>query len=131
MSKRWWLLGVIGLVSVALLLACGSKYSSSSDGLVLVGSQGSNVIQTFSFNLNSGHSAGISNPPGTSGEPFGIVMDPAGAYAYVLLDRSSIGVFKVKSGGTLSSTGTSVTFQPANVTISGTTTQEQVPVLPN
>ena len=41
MSKRFWLLGLLGLMSVALLVACGSNYDSSSNGLVLVGSQGS------------------------------------------------------------------------------------------
>ena len=45
-----------------MLVACGSNYDSSSNGLVLVGSQGSAVIQTFSFNLNSGHVASIANP---------------------------------------------------------------------
>ena len=63
MSKRWaWLLAVAVLVSVGALVACGSKYTSSSDGLVLVGSQGSGLIQTFSFSLNSGHTSAIDNP---------------------------------------------------------------------
>ena len=108
MSNRFWLLGFLGLISVALLVACGSKYNSSSNGLVLVGSQGSNVIQTFSFNLNSGHSASISNPSGTSDVPFSIALDPAGQYAYVVLGHSAIGAFKVDSGGKLSSVGSSV-----------------------
>jgi len=32
MSKRWWLLGVGVLVSIGLLLACGSNYNRSQDG---------------------------------------------------------------------------------------------------
>jgi 6-phosphogluconolactonase (cycloisomerase 2 family) len=117
MSKRWWLLGLVGLLSIGLLVACGSKYSSSSDGLLLVGSQDSSVIQTFSFNLNNGHAAGISNPATTSGQPFDIVMDPSGAYAFVILDHASIGVFKVGSGGSLSSAGSFQSFNSTSPTV--------------
>ncbi|HYM77532.1 MAG TPA: beta-propeller fold lactonase family protein [Candidatus Dormibacteraeota bacterium] len=83
MSKRWWLLGLVGLVLAGLLVGCGSKYNSSSNGLVLVGSQGSNVIQSFSFNLNSGSVSAINNPPGITGPPSVMVVDPAGQYVYV------------------------------------------------
>jgi len=104
MSKRFaWLLGLVGLVLVGLLVACGSKYNSSSDGLVLVGSQGSAVIQTFSFSLANGHISAVSNPPSTSGSPSSIVLDPAGAYAYVVIG-TSIQAFKVNSDGTLKAT---------------------------
>ena len=59
MSKRLaWLLGVVVLVAIGLLVACGSNYSASSDGLVLVGSQGSGLIETFSFNLGTGRDGG-------------------------------------------------------------------------
>ncbi len=108
MSKRFaWLLGVVVLVSIGLLVACGTKYSASSDGLVLVGSQGSAVIQTFSFNLGSGHISGISNPPTTPGSPSAMVLDPAGAYAYVIVG-SSIAAYKVNSNGTLTAVGSPV-----------------------
>jgi DNA-binding beta-propeller fold protein YncE len=151
MSKRFaWLLGVVGLVSLGLLVACGSKYNSSSDGLVLVSSQGSNVIQAFSFGLNSGSISGISNPPATNGQPFSIVLDPAGAYAYVastvtctpnLTGNSSftnvsltaaaqaaITAYKVNSNGTLSAKGSAQYLQgnPAYPT-TGTST----PALPD
>jgi hypothetical protein len=61
MSKRFWLLGFVGLILVALLAACGSNYNSSTNGLVLVGSQGSSVIQTFSLNPGSGHIGSVAN----------------------------------------------------------------------
>lgn len=116
MSKRLgWLLGVLALAAIGGLMACGSKYSSSSDGLVLVGSQGSNVIQSFSFSLSSGHIAGISNPPATVQQPSAMVLDPAGSYAYAIVtDPTNTGFqcgnstviagiqsFKVNSGGSL------------------------------
>src|SRR5438309_8898738 len=64
MSIRFpWLLGVLLLVSIALLMACGSHYAASSDGLLIVPSLGSGVLQSFSFTLSSGHPSAISNPP--------------------------------------------------------------------
>jgi 6-phosphogluconolactonase (cycloisomerase 2 family) len=120
MSTRFaWLLGAVVLVLLAIggLVACGSTYSSSSDGLVIVGSQGSALIQTFSFSLASGHIAGVSNPPPTPGIPTAIVLDPAGAYAYTIVaanaavTNSSTGIaaFKVNSNGTMTAVGNVVT----------------------
>jgi len=121
MSKRLWLLGVLVLVSIGLLVACGSNYNSSSDGLLLVGSQGSGLIETFSFGLNSGHVSAISNTVADTsgktcvlgGSPSSIVIDPAGAYAYAIIDGTGCGngigilPFKINSSGTLTQVGTS------------------------
>ena len=135
MSKRFaWLLGMVVLVSIGLLVACGSNYHASSDGLVLVGSQGSAVLQTFSFDLASGHAAGISNPAVTSGTPTSIVVDPAGTYAYVIVDQSSIAAFKINSNGTTTAVGSPVSFRQGSVRIQGTPTTtppENVSVVPN
>jgi 6-phosphogluconolactonase (cycloisomerase 2 family) len=124
MSKRFLLLGLVGLISVALLVACGSKYNSSSNGLVLVGSQGSSVIQTFSFNLNSGHVSSIANSTNDTGNktcllngsPSSMVVEPAGQYAYVIINADSlcsnstqgIAVFQIKSDGTIAQAGSIV-----------------------
>jgi 6-phosphogluconolactonase (cycloisomerase 2 family) len=121
MSKRFWLLGLAGLISAGLLVACGSNYNSSSNGLVLVGSQGSSVIQTFSFNLNNGHIASVANSTNDTGNktcllnglPSSMVADPAGQYAYVIIDASSlcqnsqlgIAAFQIKSDGTIAQVG--------------------------
>jgi len=135
MSKRLaWLLGVVVLVLIGLLVACGSNYNSSSDGLVLVGSQGSGLIETFSFNLGSGHVSSISNPPADTssqtcvlgGVPSSLVVDPKGTYAYAIINAntscdttsppftSTTGIlaFKVNSGGTTSVVGIQVPFNP-------------------
>jgi 6-phosphogluconolactonase (cycloisomerase 2 family) len=133
MSTRFaWLLGLAVLVGLGLLVACGSNYSSSSDGLMLVGSQGSALIETFSFNLNSGHPFGISNPPSSTadatcilpGLPSSIVMDPAGAYAYTIVNAnpgcpgSTNGILsiKVNSDGSIPSSGAS-TSDPTPVAL--------------
>jgi len=122
MSKRFWLLGLVGLILVALLVACGSNYNPSSNGLVLVGRQGSSVIQTYSFSLNSGNVASVANSTNDTGSetcvlngsPASMVMNPAGQYAYVIFNASSqcpnatqfgIAVFQVKSDGTVSQVG--------------------------
>jgi 6-phosphogluconolactonase (cycloisomerase 2 family) len=118
MLKRFaWLLGVVVLVAIGLLVACSNKYNPSQDGLVLVGSQGSGLIETFTFSLNTGTIFSIENSPiDTSQEtcvlnglPSSIVLDPAGAYAYTIVNKSSVcpgsatGIlaFKVNSDGTL------------------------------
>ena len=105
MSKRFaWLLGLVMLVSIGVLVACGTKYSASSDGLVLVSSQGSNVVQSFSFSLGSGHVSSISGPPATPGAPSAMVLDPGGEFAYVIVGNS-IAAYKVNSNGTLTASG--------------------------
>jgi len=125
MSKRFWLLGVVALVLAGLLMACGSNYNSSTNGLVLVGSQGSSVIQTYSFNLSSGHVSSIANSTNDTGNetcllngsPAAMVMQPAGAYAYVIFYASSqcpsatqpgIAVFQIKSDGNVAQAGSLV-----------------------
>lgn len=122
MSKRFWLLGLVALVLAGLLLACGSTYNSSTNGLMLVGSQGSSVIQTYSFNLSSGQIASIANSTNDTGNqtcllnglPGPMVVDPKGAYAYVIFNASSqcpnatqpgIAIFQVKSDGNVGQVG--------------------------
>lgn len=147
MSKRFaWLLGVGVLVSIGLLVACGSNYNSTSDGLVLVGSQGSGLIETFSFNLGTGSVQSVSNSPEDTssqvctlnGIPGSLVVDPHGTYAYAILygipcnnNGPSILAFKVNSSGTTTVVGSPVSFAAGkNITIQGTTKTEDVAVVP-
>ncbi len=121
MSKRW-LLGLVGLVLMGLLVACGSKYDSSSNGLLVVGSQGSGLLETYSFSLNNGHVSSIANSPADTatetcvlnGSPSSMVINPAGTFAYVIFNRTDtcpnatqlgIATFQVKSDGSLSQAG--------------------------
>jgi len=125
MSKRFaWLFGVVVLVSIGLLVACGSNYNAASDGLVVVGSQGSAALQTFSFNLGNGSIAGVYNSTAATsgltcllpGLPSSIVLDPAGGYAYTIITEntscpgSTTGIlaFKVNSDGTMKQAGSLV-----------------------
>jgi 6-phosphogluconolactonase (cycloisomerase 2 family) len=133
MSKRLWLHGVVGLMLVALLVACGSNYNRSQDGLLLVGSQGSSLIETFSFTLNNGHVSAIANSPNDTanqtcvlnGSPSSMVIDRAGAYAYVIFNKSSqcpsatqsgIAAFQVGGDGSVKQVG-SLTADPSPVSL--------------
>lgn len=120
MSKRVsWVIGLGVLVGVGLLVACGGSYSASSDGLVIVPSLGSAVVQSFSFNLSSGSFSTIdSNPaipaPTDQGAPTAVVLDPTQTYVYMTTSHvttppctttNAIATFKVHSDGSLSSIG--------------------------
>lgn len=150
MNERMWkqfgLLGMIlGLVLLGLLLACGSSYNSSSDGLVIVGSQGSAVLETFSFTLNSGHVSAIANSPNDTsnkvcilnGLPGAIVVDPAGAYAYAIISANStcsgsatgIATFQISSGGNITQTGGLASFAQAVVKFNGVA--QKIDVMPH
>jgi 6-phosphogluconolactonase (cycloisomerase 2 family) len=138
MSIRFrWLLGVLILVGIGLLVACGSHYSasSSSNGLVIVPSQGSAVMQAFGFSLGNGHVSQINTSPNILGTPMAVVLDPAGAFAYVAIQQNSaitnsvngIASYKVNSDGTLSGGGTPTQLTPLPAE-KGTTTAPAIPV---
>jgi hypothetical protein len=109
-------LAVLVLLAIAVLLACNSTYSASSDGLVLVPDGGSAVVQAFTFNLTNGHSSLLNTAPSTLGLPTAMVLDPTGSFAYMAtvpnaavtktLNLPSMVSYAVNSDGTLSVTGT-------------------------
>jgi DNA-binding beta-propeller fold protein YncE len=84
-TRFTWILAVLALVSIGVVMACSTKYSSSSNGLVVVPTQYSDVMQTFSINLSNGQASQINNVngPPIAGLPSSVILDPAGAYAYV------------------------------------------------
>jgi DNA-binding beta-propeller fold protein YncE len=145
MSKQLGLLGMfLGLVLLGLLLACGSSYNASSDGLVIVGSQGSAVLETFSFTLNSGHVSAIANSPNDTsnqvcilnGLPGAIVVDSTGSYAFAIISSNTscsgsstgIATFQISSGGNITQNGGLAAFAQEAVTINGKL--EKVDVMP-
>jgi 6-phosphogluconolactonase (cycloisomerase 2 family) len=93
MRKRFtWVLGTLAVVGLGLLLACSAKYSTNNNGLVVVPSQGSAVVQSFSLDLGNGHIAVINNVngPPTPGIPTSVVLDPTGSYAYVIVQQNAV-----------------------------------------
>ena len=120
-TRFTWILGIAALISVAVLVACSSKYSASNNALVVVSTQGNAVMDSFSLDLGNGHTTQIFNSggPPTNGVPTSVVLDPAGAFTYVLVtqsstvNQSSTGVqsFTVASDGKLGS-GTTTGLNP-------------------
>ena len=143
-TRFTWVLGLLGLISIGLLIACGTKYSQSNNGLVVVSSQGSAVMETFSLDLNNGSVAQINNTAGppTPGLPSAVVLDPAGAFAYVIVTQNSlitpsstgIAVFPVNSDGKLGAASSTAPLTATTATVTaevdecGTTLPEPVTV---
>ncbi|MGA7905783.1 MAG: beta-propeller fold lactonase family protein [Candidatus Sulfotelmatobacter sp.] len=121
-TRFTWVLGILALIAIGFLIACSTKYSSSANGLVIVPTQGSAVMQTFSLNLNTGGITQINNAAGppTPGLPTGVVLDPAGKFAYVIVMQNSqlpgsstgIAVFPVGSDGKLAAASATTPFNP-------------------
>jgi 6-phosphogluconolactonase (cycloisomerase 2 family) len=132
-----WIAALLALIAIGLLAACSTKYSASNNGLVVLPTGGSAVMQSFSLDLGNGHLSQINNAagppiPGASGQ---VILDPAGAYAYVVvtattaLTTSTTGIasFPVASDGKLAAAAT-ITGNP--VAFTQGTSCEQIPVTP-
>ena len=119
-TRFTWLGGIAVLIAVGLLMSCSTKYSASSNGLIVVSTWGSAVMDTFSLNLSTGRTAEINNVngPPTNGNGTTVVLDPTGNFAFVLVSQSSVvnnsatGVetFPISSDGKLGS-GTTTTLK--------------------
>jgi 6-phosphogluconolactonase (cycloisomerase 2 family) len=99
-TRFTWIAAVLALVAIGFLIACSTKYSSSSstNGLVVVPTQGTTespeataVMETFSLDLANGGMSQINNVngPPTAGLPGPVILDPAGAYAYVIVYQNA------------------------------------------
>jgi 6-phosphogluconolactonase (cycloisomerase 2 family) len=107
-----WIVGILALVAAGVMMACSAKYSASNNGLIVVSTQGDAVMETFSLNLGNGSVTQINNVngPPTPGNGTAVVLDPAGAYAYVIVRQTSalaksvngISTFSIASDGKLS-----------------------------
>jgi|SRR5271165_2589799 len=150
-----WIAAILALVSIGVVMACSTKYSSSNNGLLVVPSQGGvaidgqggPVMETFSLDLANGHLSEINNVngPPVDGLPQALVLDPAGAFAYVLIYQNvvvpdsvtGIEAFPVASDGKLG-TGTTTVLNPSTTatalcvfTQNGQTVTQDIPVTVN
>lgn len=124
MSKRFgWLLGLAVLVAIALTMACGTTYNHANDGLVLVSSQGSGLLESYVFSISSGSIGPVNNTPTDTGNltcvlkgiPSTVLIDPSGLYAYSILtatpstcgsgSATGLQAFKIDPVGTLAAVG--------------------------
>jgi 6-phosphogluconolactonase (cycloisomerase 2 family) len=142
-----WILAILALVAIGVLMACSTKYSASSNGLVIVpstyyipGTANTPVMQSFSLNLSNGHIAQINNVngPPIDGLPTAVVLDPAGAFAYVIIYQNSavpgsetgIETFPVTSDGKLG-VGVPQTLNGEQIYLNGPSNPpESVPAVP-
>jgi sugar lactone lactonase YvrE len=127
-TRFTWIAAILVLVAIGFLMACSSKYSSSSNGLVVVPTQGSPeataVMETFSLDLSNGSMSQINNVngPPTVGLPGSVIIDPPGAYAYVIVYQnaelvpSATGItsFAIGSNGKLAP-GTTQSLNPSTM----------------
>jgi 6-phosphogluconolactonase len=121
------IVAILVLIAIGFLMACSTKYSPSNNGLVVVPTQGEAVMQSFSLDLGNGHLSQINNTSGppTPGLPTAVVLDPAGSFAYVIVQENAvlnpsvtgIAVFQVASDGKLSSVGTTPVTNPVALAI--------------
>jgi 6-phosphogluconolactonase (cycloisomerase 2 family) len=118
------MVAILALVAVAFLVACSTKYKSTSNGLVVVPTQGTLVMQTFSLDLSNGHVSQINNADGppTPGIPGAVILDPSGTFAYVIVQPTSTapgGVvsYKVGSDGKLAAGVVGPTLQSETPTV--------------
>jgi 6-phosphogluconolactonase (cycloisomerase 2 family) len=142
-----WIVAILAVVAIGFLMACSTKYSASSNGLVVVPSQNLFVMSSFSINLSNGEVSQIynNNGPITNGLPTSVVVDPSGQYAFVIVVQNpavSIQIPSILGGGVtgveayqIASDGklaniTTVQFNPESIYLSGSTTPEMVPVVP-
>jgi 6-phosphogluconolactonase len=126
-TRLKWIAAILTLVAVGFLVACSTKYSSSSNGLVVIPTQSAAVMQTFSLDLANGHLGQINNVKGppTNGLPTSIVLDPAGQFAYVIVFQNAavaggttgIETFSVASDGKLTAIGTTPLANPVALAI--------------
>jgi len=127
-TRFTWTGAVLILVAIVFLLACSSHYKPSSNGLIVVPTLGSAVMQTFSLNLSNGHVSQINNSAGppTPGLPGQVILDPAGAFAYVIVNQDStlpgsvtgIVSFNIGSDGKLGAGTPSPVLQPTSPSVS-------------
>jgi|SRR5208282_5052086 len=126
-TRFTWIGGTLVLIAAGLLIACSGKYSASNNGLIVVSTQADRVMETFSVDLGNGSISQINNVngPPTVGTPTAVILDPAGAYAYVIVQQNStpgsvngIARFSVESDGKLSANiGTVAVTNPVAFTM--------------
>jgi 6-phosphogluconolactonase (cycloisomerase 2 family) len=135
-----WIVAILALVAIGFLMACSTKYSASSNGLVIVPSQNLAVMSSFSINLSNGEVSQIydDNGPTTAGLPTSVVADPAGEFAFVIVLQNpavigsvtGLEAYQIASDGKLANIAT-VPFNPESIYLSGTSSPpEMVPVAP-
>jgi 6-phosphogluconolactonase len=126
-TRFTWIVAILVLIAIGFTMACSNNYSASNNGLVVVPTQGSAVMQTFSLDLGNGHLSQINNVngPPTPGLPTQVVLNSAGTFAFVIVQENAvlqpsqtgIASYQIASDGKLTSVGTTVVTNPVALAI--------------
>jgi 6-phosphogluconolactonase (cycloisomerase 2 family) len=126
-TRFTWIVATLVLIAIGFTMACSNTYSTSNNGLVVVPTQGEAVMQTFSLDLGNGHLSQINNVngPPTPGLPTQVVLNPAGTFAFVIVQQNAVlpssqnGItsYQVASDGKLSSVGTISVTNPVALAV--------------
>ncbi len=143
-TRFTWMVAILALIAIGFLMACNTTYSAAYNGLVVVPTQGTTqytlataVMETFSLDLANGQMSQINNVngPPAPGLPGAVILDPAGAHAYVIVHQNAelvpsvtgITVFPIGGDGALKP-GTTTTLNNTPFMLNGVC--EEVPVVP-
>ena len=132
-TRFTWMVAILALVAIGFLMACNTKYSPFSNGLVVVPTQGTTeyalataVMETFSLDLANGELSQINNlsGPPAPGLPGEVILDPAGAYAYVIVHQNAELVASV-TGVTVFPIGADGALGPGKTRVLNPSTRER------
>jgi 6-phosphogluconolactonase (cycloisomerase 2 family) len=121
--KCRFLAGLLVVISFGFLTSCTSNFSSSSDGLLFVATQGNSSVYSFAIDLSSGNLSAINKPLDVQGTPRAMVLSPDGTTLYGLNAEGSVWSAPVNTDGSLGAV-TTVSF--ANL-FTGPTAQDLSP----
>ncbi|HEY1799300.1 MAG TPA: beta-propeller fold lactonase family protein [Terriglobales bacterium] len=99
--KCRFLAGLMVVISFCFLTSCTSNFSSSSDGLLFVATQGNSSVYSFAIDLSNGNLTAINKPAGVQGTPRAMVLSPDGTALYGLNAEGSVWSAPVNSDGSL------------------------------
>jgi len=126
-TRFTWIVAILVPIAIGFTMACSNTYSTSNNGLVVVPTQGLAVMQSFSLDLGNGHLSQINNVngPPTPGLPTQVVLNPAGTFAFVIVQQNAvlqpsqtgIASYQVASDGKLSSVGTISVTNPVAIAV--------------
>ena len=111
--KCRFLAGLLVVISFGVLTSCTSNFSSSSDGLLFVATQGNSSVYSFAIDLSNGNLTAINKPAGVQGTPRAMVLSPDGTALYGVNAEGSVWSAPVNTDGSLG-TVTAVAFSGVN-----------------
>lgn len=99
--KCRFLAGLLVVISFCFLTSCTSNFSSGSDGLLFVATQGNSSVYSFAIDLSNGNLSAINSPLNVQGTPRAMVLSPDGTALFGLNAEGNVWSAPVNNDGTL------------------------------